>query len=501
MRGKGRTNTLVLLSVCLSIFFSTSCSSSRFVADKKYSPEQLKKDFAIFRGALEESHPSLYWFTPKDSMDAEFREAYDQLNDSLTERQFRTRLLKVAAAIRCGHTAVNFSKKYSNYLDTAQLALFPLLVKVLKDTLVVTANLNRKDPVLTRGTVITSINNRSSKFLIDTLLNYITGDGNSMVGRYQSLSSYGTFGVMYKNLFGLPDSFAIHFINPYQQEDSVIIPVFKPLREEEKKSDSLKPEKYTAKERRNMFNYSARSLQVDTVLHSGYLVLNTFVSGNGIRRFLRRSFRNIRRLHIQHLAIDVRSNGGGDAGISTKLTRYLTDHSFVLADSLYAVRRSSRYHKYIRRQPLYWLMTTVVTKKRKDGKFHFGYFERHRFKPIRKNHFDGNIYILTGGNSFSATTLFVQELKGQKNVKIVGEETGGGAYGNTAWIIPELTLPNTRLQVSIPKLRFVMRPELVKEAHGVMPDIYASPTAEDIRNGRDVKIDAVKKLIIKANGY
>jgi uncharacterized protein YbjT (DUF2867 family) len=89
--------------------------------------------------------------------------------------------------------------------------------------------------------------------------------------------------------------------------------------------------------------------------------------------------------------------------------------------------------------------------------------------------------------------------KGQKNVKIVGEETGGGSYGNTAWIIPELTLPNTRLRIGIPKFGFVMRPNLVKEGRGVLPDVYAAPTTEDVRKGIDVKMEAVRKMILEAN--
>jgi hypothetical protein len=500
MPGGKDINIVFLLSCAILTFSFSSCSSSKSFTDKKYAPEKLKKDFAIFRGALEESHPSLYWFTPKDSMDSEFSEAYNGLSDSMTERQFRTSLLKVITAIRCGHTSVNFSRKYSRYLDTAQLNLFPLVLKVLKDTLVVTGNLNKKDSLLKRGTVITAIDHRPAKYLIDTFLNYITGDGNSIAGKYQSLSSYGTFGVMYKNLYGLPDSFDINFLNEYGQEDSIVVPVFKPVKPE-KNTDSVKPEKYTAKERRNLFTFSSRSLQIDTTLHSGYMNLNTFMTGNGIRKFLKSSFRSLKRLNIKHLAIDVRSNGGGDAGISTLLTRYISDHSFILADSLYAIKRSSRYHHYIHLQPLYWLMTTFVTRKHSDGKFHFGYFERHRFKPVKKHHFDGNVYILTGGNSFSATTLFVQELKGQKNVKVVGEETGGGGYGNSAWIIPELTLPNTKLRVSIPKLRFVMRRDLVKAARGVIPDIPVAPTPQDIKNGIDVKVETVRQLIMKANGY
>lgn len=480
--------------------FITSCVVSKNSGvEKKYPPQDLIEDFRIFRGALEELHPSLYWFTPKDSMDKIFTETEALLTDSLTERQFRTNLTRVIAAMRCGHTYVSYSPKYSRYLDTAGLKLFPLAFKVWSDTFAVTANLNRKDSVLTRGTIVTAVNGRSSRQLIDTFFHYITGDGFSVAGRYQSLSSYGAFGVLYKNVFGLPDSFDIAYLDRLGTQQHITVPLFTPAKDSAGRADSLKPEKYSPRERRNLRTYSIRHLQVDTTLRSAYMMLNSFSRGNKLRRFFKRSFKNIQKLGIEHLVIDVRSNGGGEAGNSTMLTQYLSDHTFRIADSLYSIKRSSEYRDYIRFQPVYWLITSIITRKHKDGNFHFGYFERHTFKPFRKYHFDKNVYILTGGNSFSATTLFAQELKGQKNVKIVGEETGGGAYGNTAWIIPQLRLPNTRLKVGIPKFRFVMRRELVKEGRGVMPDIYVAPTAEDIRRGVDVKIEAVKKMIIEAN--
>ena len=44
-----------------------------------------------------------------------------------------------------------------------------------------------------------------------------------------------------------------------------------------------------------------------------------------------------------------------------------------------------------------------------------------------------------------------------------------------------------------------MRKNLVKEGRGVMPDVHAAPTALDIRNGIDVKVQKAKQLIIEAN--
>lgn len=365
--------------------------------------------------------------------------------------------------------------------------------------MVVTANLNRNDSILTRGTIVTAINGLPSRKLIDTFLHYITGDGHSMAGRYQSLSSFGAFGVHYKNVFGLSDSFAIKYIDIFGFESETMIPVYTPPADSAKKASQPKPEKYTAREKRTLERFAVRHIQVDTSLRSAYMMLNTFSNGNKLRRFFKSSFRSLEQLNIQHLVIDVRSNGGGEAGNSTLLTKYLTDHEFKVAHSLYTNKRSSSYRDYIRFQPIYGLISTVITRKKSDGNFHFGFFERHVFKPYRKYHFDKNVYILTGGNSFSATTLFAQELKGQKNVRIIGEETGGGAYGNTAWIIPQVTLPYTKVRLGIPKFRFVMRPELVKEGRGVMPDFHVAPNADDIRRGIDVKLEAVKKMIMEAN--
>ncbi|HEY4965988.1 MAG TPA: S41 family peptidase, partial [Puia sp.] len=141
------------------------------------------------------------------------------------------------------------------------------------------------------------------------------------------------------------------------------------------------------------------------------------------------------------------------------------------------------------------LLISLVTTKGKDGKYHFRYFEKHNYSPKKNYHYDGQVYILIGGNSFSATTLFAGDLKGQKNVILVGEETGGGYYGNTAWIIPDVTLPNTGLRFRLPRFRMVINKDRIKNGRGIMPDVWAVPSVGAIRNGVDFKAMKVKELI------
>jgi C-terminal processing protease CtpA/Prc len=137
----------------------------------------------------------------------------------------------------------------------------------------------------------------------------------------------------------------------------------------------------------------------------------------------------------------------------------------------------------------------MMTSRKKDGKYHFGYFERHYFKPKKKNHFDGIVYIITGGNSFSATTLFTQTVKNQDNVFVVGEETGGGAYGNNAWLIPDVTLPVTGVRFRLPLFRLVLNKDIPKDGRGVQPKIESKPTLDAIRQGTDYKMEKVMELI------
>lgn len=490
--------------VALTAICGIGCASSRkpFNPDKKFAGAQLQQDYRLYRSILEESHPSLYWFTPKDSMDYYFDAGYNSIRDSMTEPQFRNLLSYVTSKIRCGHTTVRFSKSYNSYLDTVRLPVFPLHLKVWPDSMSVITNLNRKDFTLKRGTIITGINGISTARLTDTFFHYISGDGYTRTGKYQVLSNRGSFGNLYRNILGLTDQFAITYRDQWGQERETIIPLYDPRadtvnRPANRPPTGPRPPRQAPQP--PMLN-AVRNVQIDTTLSSAYMTVNTFSRGNRLRGFFRRTFRELKKRNIQHLVIDVRSNGGGDAGISTKLTRYLANKKFKLADSLYTPRRTSHYTKYIQWQPAYWFMMQFVTRKHRDGLYHFGYFERHYFKPKKKNHFDGDIYIITGGNSFSATTLFAGALQGQENVKIVGEETGGGAYGNSAWMIPDVTLPNTKVRFRLPRFRLVMNKDLVKEGRGIMPDIEAAPTVENIRQGIDPKVDTVRKLIMRKTG-
>jgi hypothetical protein len=79
-------------------------------------------------------------------------------------------------------------------------------------------------------------------------------------------------------------------------------------------------------------------------------------------------------------------------------------------------------------------------------------------------------------------------------VVVVGEETGGGAYGNTAWLIPDIELPNTKVRFRLPLFRLVIDKNETK-GRGVMPEVEAVPTVDAIRHNYDYKLEKVIQLI------
>jgi Peptidase family S41 len=487
-QSKQKQNPLIVLLIG-SLFF-TGCLAGKqtFNAQKKFTPQQLQKDYTIFKNILEQTHPGIYWFTPKDSMDFYFAQGFQKLQQPLTENEFRTVLSYVTAKIRCGHTGVKSSKKQAVFNAKNPLPTFALALKFMQNEAVITANLFTKDSLLKRGTIITAINNYPVNFLRDSLSQFISTDGYNYNHQWQNLSSRNLFTFLYSNVFTKDSVFKINYIDIATNPATTFIKSWK--------ADATKKKDTT----RLPVNFlREQQLAVDTAAHIAYIELSTFSNGNGVKKFLRKSFKSIKKFRIKHLVLDVRNNGGGNINNSNYLTRLLINHKYKIADSLYATTKTSRYGKYFKSRWQFWPLFTFSTKKRNDGKYHFGYYERHYFKPKTKNHYNQKLYIITGPNSFSATAIFARFMKGQQNVTIVGEETGGGSYGNNAWVIPDVTLPETKIRFTAPRFRLVINKNQQVTGHGVLPDVYAAPTQKSIMLGVDMKMLMVRKLIKENN--
>ncbi len=482
----------LIFTLLISIVF-TSCSVSKnYNPNKKYSPAELQQDYTLLRNILEKKHPSLYWYTSKDSMDYFFSEGYKAISDSMTELQFGWKIIApLTSTIHCGHTSFGMSKGWSKFIRNRRIPSFPLYMKIWNDTMVVTGNLNKDDSIIKRGTLITSINGLKTGDMLDRMLDYMVEDGYSNNVNYIRLSE--SFPYFHRNIFGLYKSYDVGYKDSGGTERNIRLPFYNPpsdsLPKIKKNTPGIKRKKLTHRERLD----NLRSFEIDSTF--SLMTINSFSKGH-LNRFFKRSFRRLRKNETNNLVVDIRANGGGEINNYVLLTKFLRNTSFKVADSAYAV--SKGFGPFTRRISSGFLNNIgllFLTHKEQDDKYHFRFWERHTFRPKRRNHFDGNVYVLTNGLTFSASSLFCNSVKGQENITLLGEETGGGWYGNSGILIPDITLPNTGLRVRLPFFRLVQYHHIPVKGTGVIPDVYIGPVLKDAINGTDTKIEMVKKII------
>jgi len=481
----------------LPVLFSCSSSLKNYDPAKKYGRTELQADFTLLRNILETKHPSLYWYTSKDSMDNSFDRYYRAIEDSMTELQFGWKILApLTSHIHCGHTSFGMSRAYNRWADNKRFPAFPLQMKIWNDTMVVTANLNRKDSLLKRGTFITAVNGLRAREMTRVLFDYMTEDGRADNINYVRLSS--NFPYYHRNVFGLSRNYTVAYIDSSGSEKTIKVPLFEFPRDSSRKSvPRPTAASKSKKETRQQRLLTARSLAIDTAANTAIITLNTFSTG-GLRKFFRQTFRYIRKTGIGHVVLDLRSNGGGRINLSTLLTRYVIRTPFRVTDTAFAAARSLRpYTRYIKNGLVNNLGLLFFTKKKADGLYHFGYWERKFYKPKKINHYEGDLYVLTNGQTFSASALFCNAVKGQPGITLVGEETGGGWHGNNGILIPDITLPNTRLRVRLPLFRLVQYNHVPKNGSGVVPDIYIGTSYDALIKGYDKKMKTVMEIISK----
>jgi len=489
-----KTARIIVTVIVLIIGLSAQTSAQRIPPPlPKMAAAPLVEDIVLLKKILEANHPSLYWYTSKDSIDYYFNETIAGITDSLNEMEYKNRLSKLVAHIRCGHTTVRFSKAYGKVAAMYRYPQFPLALKVWDDSLVVLGTAYRNDSIFKRGTIVTAINQRTPVQLLDTMYQYTSTDGYGVNHKSQVIS--GNFPGWYKTILGDADSiYTIRYIDSTGKEKETTLKAYRPVIDTSRQGrQAIRETRLTRREIRKLNLLNKRSMVIDTAASTAFIRLTTFTGGR-LKSFFRRSFKTLSRLSIQNLVIDLRENGGGNVSNSIRLTQYLADKPFKVGDTIAAISRKFEYGRYIKPTFIYWMAMNFGARKEKDGKIHYRRYERHYYSPSTTNHFNGKVYLIQGGYTFSASTMFISQLQGQSNVKVVGEESGGGYYGNSAMHIPKITLPNSGIVVSLPMYRLVMDKDRVK-GRGIMPDIIIKPSSQAIREGYDIKIKEVRKMI------
>ena len=225
---------ILTLLCCVVLLCSCATISKNYTPAKKYPKEKLQEDYVLLRNILQKKHPSLYWYTGKDSMDMYFDKYYTAIEDSMTEQQFGWKVIvPLTDKIHCGHTSFGMSKAYNKWVNNKQAPSFPLFMKVWNDTMAITGNINRRDSVLKRGTLVTGINGLNNAKIIETFFGYMTEDGYANNVNYLRLSN--NFPYYHRNVFGLSNNYSVNYLDSLGKEQTAKISLFNPPKDTTKR--------------------------------------------------------------------------------------------------------------------------------------------------------------------------------------------------------------------------------------------------------------------------
>jgi len=450
----------------------------------KYSVKQVLEDIDYTEKYLTKFHPDPFRYISKDSLHAFVLTIKAKIDTPLTEMQIRFCIKQIVAKIGCGHTDVSSSKHYAKAVQKLNRAIFPLNT-FLADTshLYVLNNLS-KDSSISVGDEIISIDKRPVKTILKRIYTTYTTDGYN--------ETYKTKGIRYDN-FKYYYSFCYGFHTPYfvdikddkgkitrhtldalsSLKDTVILP----------KKDSVT---YIRQTKKCKYFITKDPKPIAVIDIDGF-------SGGHWRRFMRRTFKDIRKKNITNLVIDLRDNGGGKIALGMNFLSYLihkpTTLSFDRKPNLLPLNFRFKMDPFTRITPL--LFCFRLQDFPKNGRLRHYIFTL----PKHRNAYKGNTYVMINGKSFSMSCIAASYLKYKGNATMIGEETGGNIKGSNAVISGKLILPNTKAKIFVPIYHIYHHLDVENNGHGIMPDYPTFYSKKDILNGVDVDLNKVKELV------
>ncbi len=199
----------------------------------------------------------------------------------------------------------------------------------------------------------------------------------------------------------------------------------------------------------------------------------------------------------QALVIDLRDNGGGADELGKLLLSYLINEPFKYYNDLVINNDHFEFMKYAGRAD--FKISDKQAERGADGKFHATSHPNWGINQPSKPTFTGKVYILINGGSFSTTSEFLSQAHYHKRAVFIGEESGGGYYGNSSGMMPAVVLPNTKVTVRVPLVTYHMAVSGYQAAaHGVMPDYPVNHTIDDFIAGRDKDMELALQLAREA---
>lgn len=421
--GKGRTARIIATvtgAVCIlitlagvfsnpyfdSITFRLGKSAYTEKYDKVITKKQAKQDLKYAVDKLRKVHPACYKGLP-EAVTERYQQAKQDLEsaDEVTVTLLAQKIQEVYAALQDAHTQIFFEYEEEHYM------------KYMHEH-------------SNAGDVLISVNGKSLKELFEQNAGKISCETEAW-----GIRKTASYAVTLEGLAFLDIPVQDGVVYTYETKDGGTVQT------EVQKKDFLSQMEYA-----DYYNIDEETIEADRFVsyeidkehNLAVLKLTECINNEEYRECIQEMFAEVKKQHIENVAVDLRNNGGGNSSVATEFLKYIDVDSYQEWGDEW-------------RLGIFWIkhkQRTVKNEKKEDFLF------------------QGNLYLLTSASTFSSAMQFVEYVKDNQLGMVIGETPGNApdGYGE----ISVFFLPRTGIRAQISTKKW----HRIDEKEGLLePDI------------------------------
>ena len=438
--------------------------------------DQIQQDFEFLNNSLAEGHPGLYWFNSKQEIHETTKKVETKLEKVTTVMELQSLFTDINNAISCGHTAILLPEAHYKEIDSVNRFL-PFNVALIEDRVLITESFTGN---LSRGDEIVSINGEAIDEIIAVLQRYIPLDKEIITKRDRSIE------IMFPYYYAVYKDSPVKFAIEYKVEANG-----KPLNRE---VEAIGIHEKMYKSARDFAPAQIPlELSLDESKEVVVLKLATF-SGQSFKEHqinfkdtIEGVFEYLEENNINNLVIDLRWNNGGNMRFAEYLFSFFIDSThryYNDAEIKQAVMEGiAKFGRSRNMKPMMEKQLGILEPQ--DGIYYLP-GDKFMVNPT-KPQFKGELYLLTNGFSFSATSAFISQVQENELGFVVGETPGGAFDGVNAGPPMMVELPNSKIRLYYRIIGTRYNVEANKVSTKV--DFKVDNTLESFRNGKDLQLE------------
>ena len=474
---------LFFFALCLN-----SCFNNQSSIAKTFSTDKLREDLSVMKGIITRAHAGAYAYNTPAQLNALFDSVSQSVNGPLTMREFYNKIDIINERLKCVHSRTILPDEYYDSIYKKNF-FFPIPLIDIDDKLYI----NSTAYTIPLGAEILTINETGSKDIIKQLGNYYHVDGYGSMAKSCVVDE--GFSFYYYLAYGPSASFII----TYKQKGKDDVKTFNLNATSMKMvEDDLYADTYYFFPGDAKYDLEIKDETKTAILTLRSFFFDTYSTSTAFSHFVANSFRLIRQNKIKNLVIDCRNNTGGYYKNVYPLLSYLVNKNLPEYDS--AIRR------------FYQLPFPEYVDVSDTGRIVDLDTTAYKFSEIRKGVYaqktddiekwgpndyvyKGKLFLIVNGNTMSAASTFAAVLKDKTNVLVVGEETRGGYEAHNADVLTYV-LPNSRIKIDVPLLRYYQPVVNKSYRQGVVPDHDVPYTVAEMVSNTDKQLDYIFDSVI-----